>query len=153
MYDITLSGEAATTSPCLAHDNVNYPFAPGYRRTTYCKGKEVVLFALLVELFVVLLDAGCPDGEDFPFRDCSPPTTPPTIAAASTMARTRPKSSQKCFCRRPHILFSCGGGESRASSSSLGPIGDMGLSVPSGEVGIAIGTPTGMPACACFSLR
>ena len=109
-----------------------------------------MLFALFVVLFVVSLDAGCPDDEE---RDCSPPTTPPMIVAARMIARTRPKSSQKCFCRRPHIFFSGGGGDPRLSSVSLSPVGDIGLSVPSGDIGTPLVIPTGIPACACFSLR
>ena len=99
-----------------------------------------------------LLDAGCADEEDFPWRDCSPPTTPPMIPAARTSARIRPESSQKCFCRRPHILFSGGGADLTPSSISIGPVGDMGLSVLSGDVGMPIGMPQGTPAWACFSL-
>ena len=116
---------------------------------TYCRGTDAAVFAPFVALFVVPLDAGCPDGEDFPLCDCSPPTTPPTITAARTIATTRPRSSQKCFCRKPHILFSAGGGGLEPSSISLTPVGDIGLSVPSGDVGI----PIGIPLCACFSLR
>ena len=108
---------------------------------------------LSVVLFVIFLDAGWPDDEDFPLRDCSPPTTPPMTAAARMIARTRPKSSQKCFCRRPHILFSGGGDDPRPSSLSLVPVGDIGLSVPSGDVGTPIGIPAGIPACARSSLR
>ena len=96
-----------------------------------------------------LLDAGCLDEDDCPWRDCSPPTTPPMIAAATTRARMRPESSQKCFCRRPHILFFPEGEDRIPSSISLGPVGDSGLSVPSGDVGIPMGAPK--PACSCFS--
>lgn len=111
----------------------------------------MVLFALSVALFEELLDAGCPDDEDFPWRDCSPPTTPPMIAAARRIATTRPESSQKCFRRKPHIFFLGGGADLISSSFSLGSMGDIGLSVLSGEVGIPIGMPTGNPARACFS--
>lgn len=108
-----------------------------------------MVFALVVVLFAVLLDAGRLEEEDSLLRDCRPPTTPPMIATASMIAKIRPRSSQKCFCRRPQILFSGDGAGSRPSSTSLGPTGDIGLRVPSGDVGI----PMGMPACASFSLR